>query len=350
MLGQDQLDGFMLAVEQGGGKLGGVPVQVIKEDDQFKPEVGVQAARKLVQSDKVAIITGVVYSNVMRGAAGDQRGRVLVGSNAGPTNRPARTVRRSSSRLRGTTPSATKAAARWPTRWVSRRSTCWRPTPAGKDAMAGFKRFFKGEVVNEVFTQVNQPDYSVELAALADARPDAAYVFFPGGMGVNFVKQYRQAGLFDKIPLLSVDTIDGATLPALQKDALGAVTNVPYSPDLDNAANKAFAAAFRQKYGREPSSYAAQSWDAAQLIGSALKRTGGKVDDKDALRKALEAADFASVRGEFRYQPNHFPAAGFFRADVAADADGKVGFVNKGPIFADLSKVSDQYAAQCAMK
>ena len=112
--------------------------------------------------------------------------------------------------------------------------------------MAGFKRFFKGEVVNEVFTQVNQPDYSVELAALADARPDAAYVFFPGGMGVNFVKQYRQAGLFDKIPLLSVDTIDGATLPALQKDALGAVTNVPYSPDLDNAANKAFAAAFRQ--------------------------------------------------------------------------------------------------------
>ena len=146
--------------------------------------------------------------------------------------------------------------------------------------MAGFKRFFKGEVVNEVFTQVNQPDYSVELAALADARPDAAYVFFPGGMGVNFVKQYRQAGLFDKIPLLSVDTIDGATLPALQKDALGAVTNVPYSPDLDNAANKAFAAAFRQKYGREPSSYAAQSWDAAQLIGSALKRTGGKVDDR----------------------------------------------------------------------
>lgn len=221
---------------------------------------------------------------------------------------------------------------------------------AGKDAMAGFKRFFKGEVVNEVFTQVNQPDYSVELAALADARPDAAYVFFPGGMGVNFIKQYRQAGLFDKIPLLSVDTIDGATLPALQKDALGAVTNVPYSPDLDNAANKAFAAAFRQKYGREPSSYAAQSWDAAQLIGSALKRTGGKTDDKEALRKALEAADFASVRGEFRYQPNHFPVAGFFRADVAAGADGKVGFVNKGPIFADLSKVSDQYAAQCAMK
>ncbi|KAG1464080.1 hypothetical protein G6F57_013636 [Rhizopus arrhizus] len=169
-------------------------------------------------------------------------------------------------------------------------------------------------------------------------------------MGGTFSKQYRQAGLFGKIPLLSVDTIDGATLPALQKDALGAVTNVPYSPDLDNAANKTFAAAFRQKYGREPSSYAAQSFDAAQLIGSALKKTGGKTDDKDALRKALEAADFPSVRGEFRYQPNHFPVAGVFRADVEAGADGKVAFVNKGPIFPDLSKVADQYAAQCVMK
>ena len=130
------------------------------------------------------------------------------------------------------------------------------PYQAGKDAMAGFKRFFKGEVVNEVFT--GQPARLLGRAGRAGRRQaDAAYVFFPGGMGVNFVKQYRQAGLFDKIPLLSVDTIDGATLPALQKDALGAVTNVPYSPDLDNAANKAFAAAFRQKYGREPSSYAA---------------------------------------------------------------------------------------------
>ena len=311
-----------------------------------------QAARKLVQSDKVAIITGVVYSNVMLAVARPvtSAGVFLVGSNAGPTNLAGKDCTPFFFSTSWNNTQRHEGSGEMANQMGFKKVYLLAPNyQAGKDAMAGFKRFFKGEVVNEVFTQVNQPDYSVELAALADARPDAAYVFFPGGMGVNFVKQYRQAGLFDKIPLLSVDTIDGATLPALQKDALGAVTNVPYSPDLDNAANKAFAAAFRQ-YGREPSSYAAQSWDAAQLIGSALKRTGGKVDDKDALRKALEAADFASVRGEFRYQPNHFPAAGFFRADVAADADGKVGFVNKGPIFADLSKVSDQYAAQCAMK
>ena len=141
---------------------------------------------------------------------------------------------------------------------------------AGKDAMAGFKRFFKGEVVNEVFTQVNQPDYSVELAALADARPDAAYVFFPGGMGVNFVSSTARPACSTRSRCFRWTPSTAPPLPALQKDALGAVTNVPYSPDLDNAANKAFAAAFRQ-YGREPSSYAAQSWDAAQLIGSALR-------------------------------------------------------------------------------
>jgi branched-chain amino acid transport system substrate-binding protein len=353
VLGQDQLDGFMLAVEQGGGKLGGVPVQVIKEDDQFKPEVGVQAARKLVQSDKVPIITGVVYSNVMLAVVRPvtTAGVFLVGSNAGPTNLAGKDCSPYFFSTSWNNTQRHEGSGEMANQMGFKKVYLLAPNyQAGKDAMAGFKRFYKGEVANEVFTQVNQPDYSVELAALADAKPDAAYVFFPGGMGVNFIKQYRQAGLFGKIPLLSVDTIDGATLPALQQDALGAVTNVPYSPDLDNAANKAFATAFRQKYGREPSSYAAQSFDAAQLIGSALKKTGGKVDDKDALRKALEAADFASVRGEFRYQPNHFPVAGFFRADVQAGADGKVAFVNKGPIFADLSKVSDQYAAQCVMK
>ena len=179
---------------------------------------------------------------------------------------------------------------------------------AGKDAMAGFKRFFKGEVVNEVFTQVNQPDYSVELAALADARPDAAYVFFPGGMGVNFVKQYRQAGLFDKIPLLRWTPSTAPPCRPCRRTRWARSPTCRIRPIWTTPPTR-LRRRLPPEYGREPSSYAAQSWDAAQLIGSALKRTGGKVDDKDALRKALEAADFASVRGEFRYQPNHFPAA-----------------------------------------
>ena len=296
VLGQDQLDGFMLAVEQGGGKLGGVPVQVIKEDDQFKPEVGVQAARKLVQSDKVAIITGVVYSNVMLAVARPvtSAGVFLVGSNAGPTNLAGKDCTPFFFSTSWNNTQRHEGSGEMANQMGFKKVYLLAPNyQAGKDAMAGFKRFFKGEVVNEVFTQVNQPDYSVELAALADARPDAAYVFFPGGMGVNFVKQYRQAGLFDKIPLLSVDTIDGATLPALQKDSAGRGHQRAVFARSGQRREQGLRRRLPPEYGREPSSYAAQSWDAAQLIGSALKRTGGKVDDKDALRKALEAADFA---------------------------------------------------------
>ena len=194
VLGQDQLDGFMLAVEQGGGKLGGVPVQVIKEDDQFKPEVGVQAARKLVQSDKVPIITGVVYSNVMLAVARPVTGAgvFLVGSNAGPTNLAGKDCSPFFFSTSWNNTQRHEGSGEMANQMGFRKVYLLAPNyQAGKDAMAGFKRFFKGEVVNEVFTQVNQPDYSVELAALADAKPDAAYVFFPGGMGDVYKRQPR---------------------------------------------------------------------------------------------------------------------------------------------------------------
>jgi len=218
---------------------------------------------------------------------------------------------------------------------------------AGKDALEGFKRTYKGKVIGETYTQVNQPDYSVEIANLAAAKPDAIYVFYPGGMGVNFTKQYQQAGLSTKIPMLSSSTIDGSTLPALQEAALGAVTSSSYSPDLDNPANKQFAEAYRKKYNREPSLYAAQSYDAARLLASALKKTKGNVADKEAFRAALKAADFQSVRGYFAYNTNQFPIAPFYRVDVVKGADGKVAFATKGTTF---ERSKDSYASQCEMK
>src|SRR5690606_15122176 len=175
---------------------------------------------------------------------------------------------------------------------------------------------------NEVYTQVNQPDYSAEIAQLQAANPDAVYVFYPGGMGINFVKQYRQAGLLGKIPLLSAASIDGSTLPALKSLAVGVVTSAPYAPDLDNAQNKQFVEAFTKAYGRVPSMYAAQSYDAANLIDSALAKVKGNVADKDALHAALKAADFKSVRGDFSFASNQFPNAGFFRVDVVESPDG----------------------------
>jgi len=201
-------------------------------------------------------------------------------------------------------------------------------------------------LIDEVYTQVNQPDYSAEIAQLQAANPDAVYVFYPGGMGVNFIKQYRQAGLLGKIPVLSTSTVDGTTLPALKELAIGAVTGSPYSPDIDNPQNKKFVAEFQAKYKRLPSLYAAQSYDAAQLLNAALAKTGGKTDT-NALRAAIKGAEFKSVAGPFAFNTNQFPIRNFYRVDVAKDAAGQAVFVNKGVV---LKEHRDAYYKECALK
>lgn len=348
-LGQDQYDAFMLSIEQKGGKLGGVPVTVIKEDDQLKPDVGVQLVQKLMEKEKVDLITGVTFSNVMMAIHKPitSAGMLLIGSNAGPTP------------LAGADCSPNFFSSSWDNDELHeaggqlmmdlgyKRTYVMAPNyQAGRDAINGFKRDYKNAIVGEMYTQVNQPDYSVEIAQLQAANPDAVYVFFPGGMGVNFVKQYRQAGLLGKIPLVSVSTIDGSTLPALKELAVGAITASSYSPDLDNPQSKQFVAAFQSKYKRLPSLYAAQSYDAANLIDSALQKTKGNVSDKDALRTALKAADFKSVRGSFKFGSNQFPLSSFYRVDVAKDANGAA-FVTKSPI---RIQYRNDLASQCKMK
>lgn len=350
VLGQDQYDGFMIAVDEGKGKLGGVDIEIVKEDDQMKPEVGVQIARQMLQRDRVPIITGVIYSNVMMAIHRPITSAevFLIGSNAGPTPITGKGCSPYFFSTSWNNDQLHEAGGELTNKMGFKRVYLMAANyQAGKDALDGFKRTYKGQVIGEAYTQVNQPDYSVEIANLSAAKPDAIYVFYPGGMGVNFTKQYQQAGLFTKIPMLSSSTIDGSTLPALQETALGAVTSSAYSPDLDNAANKAFAEAYRKKYNREPSLYAAQSYDAARLIGSALQKTQGNVTDKAALRAALKAADFQSVRGYFAFNTNQFPIAPFYRVDVVKDAGGKVAFANKGTIF---ERSKDSFAGQCEMK
>jgi len=324
-LGQDQYDAFMLALEQKGGKLGGVPVEIVKEDDQLKPDLGVQLAQKLVERDKVSIITGVTFSNVMMAVHKPITGAnvFLIGSNAGPTPIAGAACSPNFFSTSWENDELHEAGGQLATNLGYKSMVVMAPNyQAGRDAVNGFKRDFKGTIVGEVYTQINQPDYSAELVQLQAAKPDAVYVFYPGGMGVNFVKQYRQAGLLGTLPLVSVSTIDGTTLPALKGLAVGAITSAPYSPDLDNAQNKQFVAAFQKKYNRLPSLYAAQSYDAANLIDSALQKVNGNVTDKAALRAALKSADFKSVRGPFKFKANQFPQADFYRVDVVKDGSG----------------------------
>ena len=208
---------------------------------------------------------------------------------------------------------------------------------AGKDMIGGFKKHFKGEIADEVYTPLGQLDFSAELAKIAAAKPDAFFVFMPGGMGVNLVKQYRQAGL-DTIPFLSVFTVDESTLPAQQDAAVGFFSGMTWAPNTDTPENKKFVADFEKEYGYVPGSYAMQAYDAAQLIDSAVKAVGGKLSDKDALRAAIKKADFKSVRGPFKFNSNGFPVQDFYLVKVAKRADGKFQTEIVQKIFAELRR------------
>lgn len=349
-LGQDQYDAFMLAVQELGGKLGGVNVEVIKEDDQLKADLGVELAKKLIEKDKVPIITGVTFSNVMMAIHKPitDAGVFLIGSNAGPTPVTGKGCSPMFFSTSWNNDALHEPMGAYAQSQGYKRVYLMAPNyQAGKDAISGFKIQYKGKPLDEVYTQVNQPDYSAEIAQLQAANPDAVYVFYPGGMGVNFVKQYQQAGLLGKIPLMSTSTVDGSTLPALKEIAIGAITGSPYSPDLDNPENKKFVEDFQKKFNRVPSLYAAQSYDAAKLLDSALKKTGGKADNKEALRTALKAADFKSVAGPFKFNNNQFPIRNYYRVDVAKNAAGQAAFTAKGVVLKDHA---DAYASQCALK
>ncbi|WP_338152546.1 ABC transporter substrate-binding protein [Paraburkholderia monticola] len=349
-LGQDQYDAFMLAVAQKDNKLGGVPVQLVKADDQLSPDVAVQAARKLVEEDKVSIITGMTYGNVMMAVAKPitSAGVVLLSSNASPAplagNGCAPLLFSVSS---GTMNQINESGGQLTQDLGYKRVYVMAPNyQAGRDAVDGFKRTYKQQPVDEVYTPLNQLDFSAEIAQLQAANPDAVYVFYPGGQAVNFVKQYRQAGLLGKLPLISVATVDGTTLPALHETAVGAITASAYSPDLDNPQNRQFVAAFKAKYGRLPSMYAAASYDAAQLLDAALRKVGGNVTDKNALRAALRTADFKSVRGNFRFDTNQFGLVDFYRVDVVKGSAGAE-LATRSKIKVDYR---DHLVDQCAMK
>lgn len=346
-LGQDMLDGFNLALAERGGKLGGQAITLIKEDDQLKPDVGVQAVQKFLEKEKVDIVTGVTFSNVMMAIAKPlaDADMTFVGSNAGPAPLAGKQCNKGFFFTSWQNDNQAEAMAKFAMDKGFKKMYLMAPNyQSGRDQIAGFHRIYKGTIAGEVYTQLNQPDYSAELAQLQAAGPDAVYAFFPGGMGVNFVKQYKQAGLLGKIPLLTVSTVDGSTLPALKDTALGVYSATFWGPDFQNATSKAFTTAFEKAYGRIPSQYAAQSYEAALLIDSALKKTKGNVTDKKALRDALRSADYASLRGNYKIGVNGFPIQDFYAFEVAKDAGGRVSLKTVANV---LKAHQDAYAAEC---
>jgi branched-chain amino acid transport system substrate-binding protein len=348
-LGQDQYDAFMLAIEQKGGKLGGVAVKVIREDDQLKPDLGVQLVQKLLEKDKVDLITGITFSNVMMAVAKPltDAGIPFIGSNAGPAPLAGKQCNPNFSFTSFQNDNQAEVLGKYATDSGFKKMLLLAPNyQSGKDQVQGFKRYYKGVVTGEIFTQLNQPDYSAELARIQAVAPDAIFAFFPGGMGVNFIKQMNQAGILGRVPLLTVSTVDGTTLPAIKDAALSVLAGAAWGPDLASPTNTAFVSAFEKKYGRIPSQYAAQSYDAALLIDSALTKTKGSVADRTGFRKALRAADFPSVRSGFRLNANGFPIQDQHVFQVAKDAQGRVSLKK---IATPLPGLRDAYVGECQL-
>ena len=349
-LGVDIRDGFQLAVKLNGGKLGGRATEVVVADDQASPDVGRQTAERLVKRDKVDFMTGIVFSNVMLavGTPTFAAQTFYISANAGPSQYAGEQCNPYFFSASYQNDNMHEAAGQVVQEKGFKHVAVIAPNyPAGKDAVAGFKRFYKGEIVSEALPALNQLNFGTELSQLRAAKPDAVYIFLPGGMGINFIKQFVAAGLSKDITLFGPGfSGDEDVIKAVGDPMLGMFNTSQWGHDMDNAANKKFVSEFEKEYGRLPTLYAAQGYDAAQLIGAAVRDSKGKLEDKAAVRKALEAAKFDSVRGAFKFNTNHFPIQDYYLRVITKDSKGRITNRLMGTV---LKKHADAYVGSCKM-
>ncbi len=349
-LGIDVRDGFQLALKQGGGKLGGVDVDLIISDDARKPETAKQIADRMVKSDKVDIMTGIIWSNLAMAVVPGvtKAGIFYISPNAGPSALAGKMCNENYFNVAWQNDNLHEAMGQHVSDKGFKNVYILAPNyPAGKDALAGFKRYYKGGLAGEVYTKLGQSDYAAEISAIRAAKPDAVFFFLPGGMGINFLKQYSQAGLKDNIPLFGpAFSFDETILKPVGDAAIGVFNTSQWNADIENAANRAFVADFAAEYGRRPSLYASQGYDAARLIGSALAAVKGDMSDKSAFRLALTKADFESVRGNFRFGSNHHPIQDIYVRQVYRNEKGELTNKIVGKVFSDHQ---DAYAKDCIM-
>ncbi len=340
-LGIDVRDGFMLAVKQSGNS----DIEVIVEDDQRKPDIAVQLADKMIQSDKVDVLTGIIWSNLAMAVvpAVTQQGKFYLSPNAGPSALAGKGCHENYFNVAWQNDNLHEAAGAYAKGAGFANSFILAPNyPAGKDALTGYKRFYGGDLAGEVYTKLGQSDYAAEIAQIRASGADSVFFFLPGGMGIAFMKQYAQSGV--DIPLVGpAFSFDQGILQAVGEAAMGVKNTSQWNKDIDNPTNAAFVESFQAEYGRLPSLYASQGFDTANLLLSAMGKAS--VSDAGAFRAALKEADFASTRGDFEFGSNHHPIQDIYVREVIKEGDV---FTNKivGPA---LENHSDAYAGECSM-
>jgi branched-chain amino acid transport system substrate-binding protein len=349
IIGKHMKDSFELGLEHVGGKIGGLETEIIYGDDQVKPDVAKQLAEKMIKRDHVQFIAGIIWSNVLMAIHEPVTSSktFLISSNAGPSPIAGAGCHEDFFAVSWQNDQTPEAMGKY--LQDNKIDNIYLMAPnyqAGKDMLSGVLRYYKGKVIGQVYTQLGQTDYQAEISQLRAAKPAAVFVFLPGGMGINFVKQYAQAGLKDTIPLYTAFTADGVTLPAQKEAAEGLLGPQTWSPDLSNAVNKRFVAEFRAKYGYIPSFYGAQAYDTVLFLDAAIRKVGN-VHDRNALRAAMRTGDFPNTRGSIKFNNNHFPIQNFYMYKVVKDAEGNYTPKIQGIVF---SAYGDSYAKDCKMK
>ncbi len=348
-LGEDVRDAILLAIDEEGGKLGGVPIQTLIEDDKLKPADAKQIAEKWMEADKVKLFTGVIFSNVAVATVPTilEGGGIFVSPNAGPSNFAGKACNKNYYVTSWQNDNLHESAGALAKKLGYKKMVLLAPNyQAGKDALTGFKRMYDGEIVEEIFTGLDQTDFSAEMARIRAAKPDAVFQFHPGGQGIAFVKQWAQSGLKDQIAMVVASPSLEQKIAAVAGDAaIGIAGTTHWNSDFKNAENQAFVKGFVAKYNRQPTVYAAQGYDAAKLIGAALKATGGSLDD-DAFRAAMLKADVKLTRGAFKFNNNQHPIQDWYEIKAVKGADGKVTLETVGKV---LEAHKDAYAQDCKL-
>ena len=346
-LGQQVRDGFALAVKDLGNKMGGRDVEVVVVDDELKPDAAVTKVKGLLERDKVDFVVGPIFSNILQAIHRPvtESKTFLISPNAGPSTFAGKDCNPFFYVTSYQNDQVHEILGKVAQDRGYKRMYLMVPNyQAGKDSVAGFKLDYKGEIVEESYMPLNTLDFQPELSKIAAQKPDALFTFMPGGLGVNLVKQYKQAGLTDSIPVLSAFTVDESTLPAQQDAAVGMFGGANWAPNLDNPQNKKFVAAYEAAYNSVPGTYAFQAYDAAMLIDSTVKSVKGDLANKDAVAAALKKADFISLRGGFKFNTNGYPIQDFYLTKVAKRPDGKFQTEIVQKVFENYG---DRYAKDC---
>jgi branched-chain amino acid transport system substrate-binding protein len=349
VIGKDMKQSVELAIEHLGGKMGGLPVEIIFGDDQFKPDVGKQLADEMLKKHHVNFVSGVIWSHVMLAVAPTVTGAgtMMIGTNAGPHQLAGKECHElffTTSWQNDQTPAA--MGKHMQDLGLNDVYVMAPNYAAGKDMVKGFKSQFKGRIVDEVYTKPGQTDYQAEISQLRAKKPKAAFVFYPGGMGIQFLRQYAQAGLRSQIPLYSVYTVDELSIPAVKDAAIGQWETRFWSPDLKNAANEKFVSSYKKKYGSLPSFYGAQSYDGMMMIAAAVTAVKGNMSDKKGMVASMMKADYGSVRGKYSYNTNHFPIQNYYLLQAEKVGSG-VEMRIKKTVFENNK---DSHAKDCPMK